>query len=185
MPGRRTASLSDPQGIGFKKPADADENVLVGYLDRHTGNDTLFEEAPLSFAARSYRNTFDDVLARHSAPQQTPVDLTLHLRKRLGGGPDLRGSWAEIMPARPERPSELLQLLPAWSAPKACGPHYDTTHPAVAAYVAEALGDSDAAWQRFAASPMPHASPGAWHRLDDLLDAAAKGTVWLTPPPGR
>lgn len=187
LPGRRTASLGDPQGIGFKKLADADENVLVAYLDRHTGNDTLVEEALLSFAARSYRKslTFDDVLARHSAPQQTLLDLTLHLRRRLGGGPDLRGSWAEIMLARPECPAELLRLLPAWSALKARGPHYDTTHPAVAAYVTEALGDSDAAWQRFAASPMSHAGPGAWHRLGDLLDAAVKGTAWPTPPPGR
>ncbi|MFJ8310792.1 hypothetical protein [Streptomyces sp. NPDC094147] len=187
LPGRRTASLGDPQGIGFKKLADADENVLVAYLDRHTGNDTLVEEALLSFAARSYRKslTFDDVLARHSAPQQTLLDLTLHLRRRLGGGPDLRGSWAEIMLARPECPPELLRLLPAWSALKARGPRYDTTHPAVAAYVTEALGDNDEAWQRFAASPMSHAGPGAWHRLGDLLDAAVDGTAWPTPPPGR
>ncbi|MFF6997644.1 hypothetical protein ACFY93_22165 [Streptomyces sp. NPDC008313] len=187
LPGRRTASLGDPQDIGFKKLADADENVLSAYLDRHTGNDTLVEEALLSFAARSYRKslTFDDVLARHSAPQHTLLDLTLHLRRRLGGGPDLRGSWAEIMLARPECPAELIRLLPAWSALKARGPHYDTTHPAVAAYVTEALGDSDAAWLRFAASPMSHAGPGAWHRLGDLLDAAVKGTAWPTPPPGR
>ncbi|MGG2464631.1 hypothetical protein ACO0M4_33550 [Streptomyces sp. RGM 3693] len=187
LPGRRTASLGDPQGIGFKKLADADEDVLVAYLDRHTGNDTLVEETLLSFAARSYRKslTFDDVLARHSAPQQTLLDLTLHLRRRLGGGPDLRGSWAEIMLARPECPPELLRLLPARSALKARGPRYDTTHPAVAAYVTEALGDSDAAWQRFAASPMSHAGPGAWYRLGDLLDAAVEGTAWPTPPPGR
>ncbi|MGW0826323.1 hypothetical protein [Streptomyces sp. NPDC002845] len=187
LPGRRTASLGDPQDIGFKKLANADENVLVAYLDRHTGNDTLVEEALLSFAARSYRKslTFDDVLARHSAPQQTVLDLTLHLRRRLGGGPDLRGSWAEIMLARPECPAELLRLLPAWSALKARGPRYDTTHPAVAAYVTEALGDSDEAWQRFAASPMSHAGPGAWHRLGDLLDAAVNGTAWPAPPPGR
>ncbi len=187
LPGRRTASLGDPQGIGFKKLADADENVLVAYLDRHTGNDTLVEEALLSFAARSYRKslTFDDVLARHSAPEQTLLDLTLHLRRRLGGGPDLRGSWAEIMLARPECPAELLRLLPAWSALKARGPRYDTTHPAVGAYVTEALEDSDEAWQRFAASPMSHAGPGAWHRLGDLLDAAVNGTAWPTPPPGR
>ncbi|WP_434593083.1 hypothetical protein [Streptomyces sp. A5-4] len=107
------------------------------------------------------------------------------LRRRLGGGPELRGSWAEIMLARPECPPELLRLLPAWSALKARGPRYDTTHPAVAAYVTEALGDSDAAWQRFTASPMSHAGPGAWHRLGDLLDAAVEGAAWPTPPPGR
>ncbi|MFI8792932.1 hypothetical protein [Streptomyces sp. NPDC055105] len=187
LPGRRTASLGDPQSIGFKKLADAEEDVLVAYLDRHMDNDTLVEEALLSFAARPYRKslTFDDVLARHSAPQQTLLDLTLHLRRRLGGGPDLRGSWAQIMLARPECPPELLRLLPAWSALKARGPRYDTTHPAVAAYVTEALGDSDSAWQRFAASPMSHAGPGAWHRLGDLLDAAVQETAWSTPPPGR
>ncbi|MFM9626143.1 MULTISPECIES: hypothetical protein [Streptomyces] len=187
LPGRRTASLGDPQSIRFKQLADADEAVLVAYLDRHTGNDALVEEALLSFAARSYRKTltFDDVLARHSTPQQTLLDLTLHLRRRLGGGPELRGSWAEIMLARPECPPELLRLLPAWSALKARGPRYDTTHPAVAAYVSEALGDSDVAWQRFAASPMSHAGPGAWHRLGDLLDVAVEGTSWPTPPPGR
>lgn len=187
LPGRRTASLGDPQDIGFKKLADADEDTLVAYLDRHMGNDTLVEEALLSFAARSYRKslTFDDVLARHSAPQQILPGLTLHLRRRLGGGPDLRGSWVEIMLSRPECPPELLRLLPAWSALKARGPRYDTTHPAVAAYVTEALGDSDEAWQRFVASPMSHAGPGAWHRLGDILDAAVEGTAWPTPPPAR
>ncbi|MFD9432648.1 hypothetical protein [Streptomyces sp. NPDC060002] len=187
LPGRRTASLGDPQDIGFKKLADADENVLSAYLDRHTGNDTLVEEALLSFAAGSYRKslTFDDVLARHSVPQHTLLDLTLHLRRRLGGGPDLRGRWAQIMLARPECPAELLRLLPAWSALKARGRRYDTTHPAVAAYVTQALGDRDEAWQRFAASPMSHAGPGAWHRLGDLLDAAVEGTAWPTPPQGR
>ncbi|MBK3529235.1 hypothetical protein ACFWOS_21215 [Streptomyces rubiginosohelvolus] len=187
LPGRRAASLGDPQSIRFKQLADADEAVLVAYLDRHAGNDTLVEEALLSFAASSYRKslTFDDVLARHSAPQQTLLGLTLHLRRRLGGGPDLRGSWAKIMLSRPECPPELLRLLPAWSALKARGPRYDTTHPAVAAYVTEALGDSDEAWQRFAASPMSHAGPGAWHRLGDLLDAAVAGTAWPTPPPAR
>ncbi|MEW2248458.1 hypothetical protein AB0907_14110 [Streptomyces sp. NPDC006975] len=187
LPGRRTASLGASQDVGFKKLADADEDVLVAYLDRHTGNDTLVEEALLSFAARSYRKslTFDDVLARHSAPQQALLDLTLHLRRRLGGGPDLRRSWVEIMLAQPECPTELLRLLPAWSALKARGQRYDTTHPAVTAYVTEMLGDSDAAWQRFASSPMSHAGPGAWHRLGDLLDAAVEGTEWPTPPPGR
>ncbi|MEV3998738.1 hypothetical protein AB0K62_24170 [Streptomyces halstedii] len=187
LPGRRTASLGDPQSIRFRQLADADEAVLVAYLDRHTGNDALVEEALLSFTARSYRKSlaFDDVLARHSAPQQTLLDLTLHLRRRLGGGPELRGSWAEIMLARPECPPELLRLLPAWSAVKARGPRYDTTHPAVAAYVSEVLGDSDAAWQRFAASPMSHAGPGAWHRLGDLLGAAVDGVAWPAPPPGR
>lgn len=187
LPGRRTASLGTPEDVGFKKLADADENVVVAYLDRHTGNDTLVEEALLSFAARSYRKslTFDDVLARHSAPQQALLDLTLHLRRRLGGGPELRRSWVEIMLARPECPTELLRLLPAWSALKARGHRYDTTHPAVAAYVSDVLGDSDTAWQRFAASPMSHAGPGAWHRLGDLLDTAVEGGAWPTPPPGR
>ncbi|QZY19319.1 hypothetical protein [Streptomyces decoyicus] len=184
LPGRRTASLGDPQGIRFKTLADVDEDVLVAYLERHTGNDTLVEEALLSFAARSYRKTltFDAVLARHSAPQQALLALTLHLRRRLGGGPDLRGRWAEIMLGRPKCPPELLRLLPAWSVLKARGPRYDTTHAVVAAYVTEALGDNDAAWQRFAASPMSHAGPGAWHRLGDLLDAAVDGTAWPTPP---
>ncbi|WP_447047687.1 hypothetical protein ACRAKG_03940 [Streptomyces rosealbus] len=187
LPGRRTASLGDPLSIRFRQLANADEAVLVAYLDRHTGNDALVEEALLSFAARSYRKslTFDDVLARHSAPQQTLLDLTLHLRRRLGGGPELRESWTEIMLARPECSPELLRLLPAWSAVKARGPRYDTTHPAVAAYVSEVLGDSDAAWQRFAASPMSHAGPGAWHRLGDLLGAAVEGFAWSAPPPGR
>ncbi|MFD8233548.1 hypothetical protein ACFV20_16925 [Streptomyces sp. NPDC059696] len=187
LPGRRTASLGAPQDVGYRKLADATEDVLVAYLDRHTGNDTLVEEALLSFAARSFRKslTFDDVLARHSAPQQALLDLTLHLRRRLGGGPDLRQSWVEIMLARPECPTELLRLLPAWSTLKARGQRYDTTHPAVAAYVTEVLGDSDAAWQRFAASPMSHAGPGAWHRLGDLLDTAVEGGAWPTPPPGR
>jgi hypothetical protein len=89
------------------------------------------------------------------------------------------------MLAQPECPTELLRLLPAWSALKARGQRYDTTHPAVTAYVTEMLGDSDAAWQRFASSPMSHAGPGAWHRLGDLLDAAVEGTEWPTPPPGR
>ncbi|MFJ1847664.1 hypothetical protein [Streptomyces sp. NPDC088146] len=187
LPGRRTASLGDPLSIRFRQLADADEAALLAYLDRHTGNDALVEKALLSFAARSYRKslTFDDVLARHSAPQQTLLDLTLHLRRRLGGGPELRERWSEIMLAQPECPSELLRLLPAWSALKARGARYDTTHPAVAAYVSEVLGDSDAAWQRFAASPMSHAGPGAWHRLGDLLGAAVHGIAWPAPPPGR
>ncbi|MFI5705909.1 hypothetical protein ACIA78_38455 [Streptomyces xanthochromogenes] len=187
LPGQRTASLGDPQTIRFKQLANADEDVLVAYLDRHMGNDALIAEALLSFAARSYQKnlSFDDVLARHSSPLQILLDLTLNLRRRLGGGPELRGSWAKIILARPECPPELLRLLPAWSALKARGPRYDTAHPAVAAYVSEALGDSDAAWQRFAESPMSHAGPGAWHRLGDLLDAAVEGASWPTPPPGR
>ncbi|MET7988795.1 hypothetical protein [Streptomyces sp. NPDC005281] len=56
LPGRRTASLGDPQGVGFKKLAAADEDVLVAYLDRHMDNDALVEEALLSFAARPYRS---------------------------------------------------------------------------------------------------------------------------------
>ena len=50
LPGRRTASLSDPQGIGFKKLADAPTRFCIACLNRHMGNDTLVEEALLSFA---------------------------------------------------------------------------------------------------------------------------------------
>ncbi|MEW2160578.1 hypothetical protein AB0950_35765 [Streptomyces sp. NPDC007189] len=47
LSGRHTTSLGAPQDVGFKKLADADEDVVVAYLDRHTGNDTLVEEALL------------------------------------------------------------------------------------------------------------------------------------------
>jgi hypothetical protein len=186
-------SLGDPKPIRFRKLAYADEHVLVAYLDRHTGNETFVKEALLSFAARSYRRSLalDDVLARHCASRQTLLDLTRHLRRRLGGGPELRGRWTALMPARPECPPELLRLLPAWPVLKARGPRYDTTHPAVAAYVTEALGDCAAAWQRFAASHMSH-RPGhlasarrpsrRGSRGDNVADSARMVTAPISVP---
>lgn len=54
--------------------------------------------------------------------------------------------------------------------------------PAVTSVVRTALGDDAGAWQRFATGPAGYAGHTAWLRLGDVLDAAADGTPWPTPP---
>jgi hypothetical protein len=94
----------------------------------------------------------------------------------------LREAWARQVLKLPGLTPELIRSLPAWTALTVGGPRYGTAHEAVASVVLAALGDSDEAWSRFAASPASYSGPTAWLRLGDVLDAAVKGTDWPTPP---
>ncbi|MEJ8649660.1 hypothetical protein WKI65_16590 [Streptomyces sp. MS1.AVA.3] len=180
----RTASLGAPDQVTVRDLAGARDAVLDDYLRRHPGDDALVEKALLSFASRVYHRgvSFTDVLERHSDPQRALLDLTQSLRKRLGGGPNLREAWADAVLSLPATGPELIRALPAWTALKARGPRGQAAHPAVTSVVRTALGDHSEAWQRFAASPASYSGPTAWLRLGDLLDAAANGTPWPKPP---
>ncbi|WP_327325137.1 hypothetical protein OG735_23525 [Streptomyces sp. NBC_01210] len=180
----RTASLGKPDQVTVRDLAAAPDAVLDDYLRRHQGNDALVERALLAFASRTYHRdlSFADVLKRHSDPQRALLDLTQSLRRRLGGGPNLRETWVTAVLSLPTTGPELIRALPAWTALKARGPRGQAAHPAVTSVVRTALGDNAEAWQRFATSPASHAGPTAWLRLGDLLDAAANGTPWPAAP---
>ncbi|MFF4483307.1 hypothetical protein ACFY1A_40755 [Streptomyces sp. NPDC001520] len=180
----RTASLGKPDQVTVRDLAGAPDAVLDDYVRRHQGNDALVEKALLSFASRVYRRdvSFADVLNRHSDPQGALRDLTQNLRRRLGGGPNLREAWVSAVLSLPTTDTDLTRALPAWTALKAGGPCGKEAHPAVISVVRAALGNNAEAWQRFATSPASYAGPTAWLRLGDLLDAAANGTPWPTPP---
>ncbi|MGW8763740.1 hypothetical protein ACWGN5_14680 [Streptomyces sp. NPDC055815] len=180
----RTASLGKPHQVTVRDLAGAPDAALDEYLRRHDGDDALVEKALLSFASRAYRRglSFADVLKRHSDPQRALLGLTRNLRRHLGGGPNLREAWASTVLGLPTDDFELIRALPAWTALKARGPRGQAAHPAVASVVRTALGDDAEAWQRFATSPAGYAGPAAWLRLGDLLDVAANGTPWPTPP---
>ncbi|MFD5563684.1 hypothetical protein [Kitasatospora griseola] len=185
----RRAALGDPAEVTSRQLSVAEPAVLTAYLDQHTGNDQLVENALLSCAQRSsYRSepVFADVLARHSDPQQALRTLTHDLRRRLGGSPNDRESWTRHVLAMPDHNRETVLALPAWTALTVGGPRYrDSIHPAVLALVITALGDDPHAWQRFADSPISHAGATAWLRLGEVLDAAAHGTPWPKPPTSR
>lgn len=180
----RTASLGKPDQVTVRDLAGAPDAVLDDYLRRHEGDDALVEKTLLSFASRAYRRdlSFAEVLKRHSDPQRALLDLTRNLRRRLGGGPNLREAWVGTLLGLPTDDPELIRALPAWTALKARESRGQAAHPAVTSAVRTALGDNAEAWQRFATSPASYAGPAAWLRLGDLLDAAANGTPWPTPP---
>ncbi|MFI8930065.1 hypothetical protein ACIG3E_20580 [Streptomyces sp. NPDC053474] len=180
----RKWALGDPEQVTVADLSRASAEVLLDYLDRHTGNDTLVEKALLSFASYAYRPelSFSDVLARHSTPETALLQITTNLRKHLGGGPPLRETWARQVLALQDCTPELIRALPAWTALTVGGDRYSNVRKAVAAVVLSALGDSDEAWARFASSPASYAGPTAWLRLGDVLDAAAHGTGWPKPP---
>lgn len=180
----RTASLGRPDQITVRDLVGVPGAVLDGYLRRHPGDDSLVERALLAFASRAYHRdlSFADVLKRHSDPRRALLVLTQSLRRRLGGGPNLREAWVVAVLNLPATEPELIRALPAWAALKAGGPHGQAAHPAVTSVVRTALGDNAEAWQRFATSPASYAGPTAWLRLGDLLDSAANGTPWPTPP---
>ncbi|MFG2354787.1 hypothetical protein [Streptomyces sp. NPDC048521] len=181
----RTASLGRPDQVTVRDLAGAPDTVLDDYLRRHPGDDSLVERALLAFASRAYHRdlSFADILTCHSDPQRALLALTQSLRRLLGGGPNLREAWVDAVLNLPGTETELIRVLPAWTALKAKGPHGQTAHPAVTSVVRTALGNSSEAWQRFATSPASYAGPTAWLRLGGLLDAAANGTPWPTPPP--
>jgi hypothetical protein len=183
----RSAALGDTDQVTVRELARASDEALDDYLTRHAGNDALVELALLSFATSSYRSkpSFSEVLARHSSPEAALAQITTDLRKRLGGGPHLREAWARQVLTLPDLTPELIRVLPAWTALTVGGPRYGTAHKAVASVVLAALGDSDEAWSRFAASPASYSGPTAWLRLGDVLDAAAKGSDWPTPPKSK
>lgn len=183
----RTAALGAPDQVTVRALANAPDDVLLDYLHRHTGNDHLVEKVLLSTASRVYRREpdFDDILNRHSHPQRALLDLTVNLRRLLGGGPNLREAWASAALSTPMATSEIVRALPAWTALKTRGPQGEPAHQAVTALVHHVLANSAEAWQRFATSPASNSGPTAWLRLGDLLDAAVKGEGWPKPPPGR
>ncbi|MGW1321547.1 hypothetical protein ACWD64_03375 [Streptomyces antibioticus] len=178
------SALGDPHQVTVRDLARASGEVLDDYLTRHAGDNTLVERALLSFASSTYRSTpnFREVLARHSSPEGALAQITTELRKRLGGGPSLREAWTRQVLALPDVTPEVIRALPAWTALTVGGPRYRTAHKAVAAVVLDALGDGHKAWSRFAAGPASYSGPTAWLRLGDVLDAAARGTDWPTPP---
>ncbi|MFE2595641.1 hypothetical protein ACFXCZ_03910 [Streptomyces sp. NPDC059396] len=184
----RKAALGDPGQVTVRDLSSASEEVLDDYLSRHAGDDDLVEKALLSFASHSYRPklSFGDVLARHSAPQAALLRITVDLRRRLGGSPTYREAWTRKILALPDCGPELVRALPAWTALTiGGGTRYSGAHQAVTSVVMAALGESDEAWARFAASPASYAGPTAWLRLGDILDASAQGTPWPSPPSAR
>jgi hypothetical protein len=178
----RENALGDPRQVSPRDLAAATHDVLEDYLNRHA-NDELVEKALLSFAHRpGSRTAFADVLARHSAPQAAILQITMDLRRRLGGGPHLREAWTRNILALPDRTDELIRALPAWTALSVGGGNgYSPPDEAVTAVVMAALGEDEAAWARFAANPSSYTGPNAWLRLGDILDAARSGTPWPKP----
>lgn len=170
------SALGDPHQVTVRDLARASEEALSDYLTRHAGDDALVELALLSFASSTYRSklSFSEILAR--------AQMTTELRKRLGGGPNLREAWTRQVLTLPDLTPEVIRALPAWTALTVGSPRYRTAHKAVAAVVVDALGDSDEAWSRFATSPASYSGPTAWLRLGDVLNAAVQGTDWPTPP---
>ncbi|MEU0404136.1 hypothetical protein ABZ318_28720 [Streptomyces sp. NPDC006197] len=184
----RSTALGDPEQITVQRLARMSDDVLIDYLSRHAGNDELVEKTLLAFAGRSSYGAkihFADVLTRHSAPDAALLQITTGLRKRLGGGPQLREGWARQVLRLPDCPADVICALPAWTALTVGGPEHGTAHPVVVALVIDALGDDEEAWARFADSPASYAGPTAWLRLGDILTAAADGTPWPKPPAGR
>lgn len=180
----RRSALGDPEQVTVPDLSRASDDVLRDYLSRHGRDDALVEKVLLSFASNAYRPKlpFSDVLACHSAPDETLMRITRHLRRLLGGGPNLRETWTRQVLALPNCPPELIRALPAWTALTVGGAQHGTAHKAVASVVVAALGDSNEAWSRFATSPASHSGPTAWLRLGDILDAAARGTDWPKAP---
>ncbi|MEV6753146.1 hypothetical protein [Streptomyces sp. NPDC051214] len=178
------SALRDPEQVTVGDLSRASEEVLLDYLTRHAGNDTLVEKTLLSFASHTYRPklSFSDVLARHSAPEAALLRITTDLRRHLGGGPNLRETWARQVLSLKDCTPELIRALPAWTVLTVGSDRYKSAHKAVATVVLSALGDKDEAWSRFASSPASYSGPTAWLRLGDLLDASVHGTRWPKPP---
>ncbi|MFC9186211.1 hypothetical protein [Streptomyces cyaneofuscatus] len=184
---RRRTALGAPDEVTVRVLAGTSIETLGEYLDRHVGNDSLVEKALLASAAGAYRSgeDFEDVLRRHSAPDEVLLRLTVALRRYLGGGPTWRESWTRLILAREDTGPSLVRALPAWSALRARGGGYRNAHTLVVSVVRESLGSDQDAWDRFASCPATNSGPAAWLRLGDLLDAAAKGMPWPKPPAGR
>ncbi|MFB7947841.1 hypothetical protein ACFC6L_23335 [Kitasatospora phosalacinea] len=185
----RRAALGDPVEVTSRQLSAVEPALLTAYLDQHAGNDQLVEKALLSCAQRGgYRSepVFADILARHSDPQHALRTLTHGLRRRLGGSPNDRESWARQVLALPDHDRETVLALPAWTTLTVGGPRYrGSIHPIVLTLITTTLGDDPLAWQRFADSPISHAGPTAWLRLGEVLDAAKHGTPWPKPPASR
>ncbi|MFB4304312.1 hypothetical protein [Actinomadura sp. NTSP31] len=178
----RRKALGNPRQVSARDLAAATDDVLQDYLNRHA-DDELIEEALLSFAHRPRSQAvFVDVLTRHSAPQTAILKITMDLRSRLGGGPNLREAWTRTILALPNCSDELVRALPAWTVLSiGGGSGYSPPHEAVTSVVMTTLGEDEAAWARFAANPSSHAGPYAWLRLGEILDASRSGTPWPNP----
>lgn len=175
----REKALGDPRQVNPRILAAATDDVLQDYLNRHA-DDELVEKALLSFAHRPRsRLAFADVLSRHSAPQTAILQLTLELRNRLGGGPNLREAWTRTVLALPDCSEELVRALPAWTVLSiGGGSGYSPPHGVVTSVVMSALGKDEAAWARFASNPSSHAGPNAWLPLGEILDVSRSGKPW-------
>jgi hypothetical protein len=161
----RNEALGDPEQITVQRLATLPDEVLDDYLSRHAGDDELVEKALRAFASRdSYRSKihFADVLKRHSAPKAALLQLTVDLRKRLGGGPQHREGWALQVLQLPNCSADIVRALPAWTALTIGGPQHRTAHTAVVSLVTTTLGDDEEAWSRFADSPASYAGTTAW-----------------------
>ncbi|MGW3109989.1 hypothetical protein [Streptomyces sp. NPDC001091] len=182
----RESALGDPKQVTVRNLANAPDEALRDYLARHADDD-LVEKALLSFAWRSYRPglSFSDVLGRHSTPETALLQITMDLRRRLGGGPNLRETWTRDILALPNCTPELIRALPAWSALTVRGARHGAARTTVASTVLAALGNDDDAWSRFATSPASYSGPTAWLRLGDVLKAAAQGEEWPKAPSAR
>ncbi|MFC4563828.1 hypothetical protein ACFO4E_18360 [Nocardiopsis mangrovi] len=181
-PDRRTP-VGDPDKVTPKELAGLSGEVLTSYIDRHTGDDELVEKALLSLAIRGCPGAFfEDMLGRHTAPEEGLIRTTVDLRRRLGGGPSYREGWTRLVLALPDPRSELVRALPAWTALRAQRGGPRQAHPSVVSVVRDALGTDDKAWGRFAESPAKNTGPDAWYRLGDILDAAAQAAPWPKPP---
>ncbi|WP_344588632.1 hypothetical protein [Actinomadura vinacea] len=178
----REQALGDPRQVSPRDLAAATDDVLEDYLNRYA-DDELVEKALLSFAHRPrFRLAFADVLARHSAPQAAIVQITMDLRGRLGGGPNLREEWTRAALALPDRTDELVRALPAWTVLSiGAGNGYSPPDEVVTSVVMAALGENEAGWARFAVNPSSYAGPNAWLRLGEILDASLSGTPWPNP----
>ncbi|QKW37062.1 hypothetical protein HUT06_26140 [Actinomadura sp. NAK00032] len=178
----REKALGDPRRVSARDLAATTDDVLQDYLSRHT-DDVLVEKALLSFAHRPRSQlAFADVLHRHPAPQTAILQITMDLRSRLGGGPNLREAWTRTVLALPDCSDELVRALPAWTVLSiGGGSGYSPPLEAVTSVVMTALGEDEAAWARFAANPSSHAGPNAWLQLGEILDASRSGTPWPNP----
>ncbi|MET8425233.1 hypothetical protein [Nocardia sp. NPDC004860] len=182
----RRSALGDPAQVTRRELAEVPADVLISYLDRHTGDDLLIEKALLAVASLPNpgpRPQFGDVLGRHSDPDAAVLGLTYDLRRRLGGNPPAREQWAREVLALPNCAPNVIRALPAWTALKLSN-GYGSAYPEIIDVVTNVLGDETASWKRLAASPISYTGPAAWLRLGDVLDAARSGTDW-PPPPSR
>lgn len=176
-----------PEVITLRQLATMKHEQLLRYLQLHPGIDGLVEKALVATVRSGYINQseFCAILSQHSEPRRAILDITQHLRARLGGVLSHRESWVRHVLDLPECDREIIRALPAWTVMTSWSGLEIGMHPDSTDVVFDGLGDDHDAWTRFASSPITHSGPGAWLRLGDLLDAARTGAEWPKPPATR